>query len=39
MAIKRREFLAAGAAAMTALGTAPWASTYEGVDIYGLIGK
>jgi hypothetical protein len=39
MAIRRREFLAVGAATVTALSTAPWASAYEGVDMYGLIGK
>jgi quinol monooxygenase YgiN len=39
MAIGRREFVAVGAAAVTAIGTASWASAHDGVDMYGLIGK
>jgi quinol monooxygenase YgiN len=39
MAIRRREFLAVGAATVTAIGTASWAPAHEGVDMYGLIGK
>jgi quinol monooxygenase YgiN len=37
--MRRREFLAAGAATVTATGAASWSSTQERGDMYGLIGK
>jgi quinol monooxygenase YgiN len=39
MAMRRREFLAVGAATVTAIGAPSWAFAHEGVDMYGLIGK
>jgi quinol monooxygenase YgiN len=37
--MQRREFLAAGAATVTAVASASWVFAHEGVDMYGLIGK
>ena len=39
MVVRRRQFLAAGAATVTAVGAARWTFAQVGVDMYGLIGK
>lgn len=39
MALRRRDFIAAGAAAAAAFGGASWSSAQEGAGMYGLIGK
>lgn len=39
MRMQRREFLAAGAATVAAMGAASWALAQEGEGMYGLIGK
>jgi quinol monooxygenase YgiN len=39
MEMLRREFLAAGAAAVATVGNASWASTEQGADMFGMIGK
>jgi quinol monooxygenase YgiN len=39
MIMRRRQFLASGAALVTAVGAARWAFAQVGMDMYGLIGK
>jgi quinol monooxygenase YgiN len=39
MAIRRRDFLAAAATTITAIGAASWAFAQRGEDMFGLIGK
>lgn len=39
MRVRRREFLAAGAATVTTIGIASWTGAQERRDMYGLIGK
>ena len=39
MILRRRDFLAAGAATVTAMGATAWPFAHEGPDMYGLIGK
>jgi quinol monooxygenase YgiN len=39
MAIRRREFLAAGAATVASIGAARWAFAHQGADMFGMIGK
>ena len=39
MEMLRRQFIAAGAAAIAAAGNTSWTFTHQGVDMFGMIGK